>query len=191
MNLFNFNHQRRFREFHPQRGNILIETAVTLPFLLILLLGVVEVSRYVLLHQKLDRAATTVADLVSRSDGLGVGELDDYFVAAERILQPFTFEGDGVVIVSSLYREDADSDPVVQWQQQGAGTLADSSQFGAEGAGAVLPTGFFLNPSENTIAVEVIYDYDPWLFPDVIPTETIRHMSLFRPRIDDLVTLGP
>ena len=51
-----------------RRGALAVEAAMAVPVLAVLLLGGVEVTRFVLLNQKLERTSATVADLVSRSD---------------------------------------------------------------------------------------------------------------------------
>ena len=53
-----------------RRGALLVETAMTIPVLITMVLGGIEVTRFVLLRQSLDRAATTVGDLVSQAPKL-------------------------------------------------------------------------------------------------------------------------
>ena len=50
INKKNTSHKR-----HRQRGSIIVETAFVLPILVMLMMGALEVSRYVLLNQKADR----------------------------------------------------------------------------------------------------------------------------------------
>lgn len=50
-----------------KRGSVFAELGFAMPVLVLILLGCFEASRYVLLHQKLDRAASAVADLVAQA----------------------------------------------------------------------------------------------------------------------------
>lgn len=47
------------------RASILVEFAIIAPILIMMLLGGVELGRFILLDQKLDRTAMTVADLIA------------------------------------------------------------------------------------------------------------------------------
>ena len=49
-------------------GNILIELAVAMPLLTTIALGGIEVSRLVLINQKLDRVAASTSDLVAQAE---------------------------------------------------------------------------------------------------------------------------
>ena len=50
-----------------RRGILAVEMAIATPVVIGLLLSGIEVTRYVLLNQKIERASATMADLVSRS----------------------------------------------------------------------------------------------------------------------------
>ena len=49
-------------------GNVVVEFALAAPVLMLLMLASAELARFVILHQKMDRVATTVSDLVSRAE---------------------------------------------------------------------------------------------------------------------------
>ena len=55
------------RLVHGRDGVAMLEFALIVPFLVFLLLGAMEVGRYVLLNQKLSRLASNAGDLVSRA----------------------------------------------------------------------------------------------------------------------------
>ena len=62
-----------------RRGVVAVEFALMMPVLLLLLLGCIEVAQYVLLHQKLQRSATTMADLMTRNTSWEAAEIADMF----------------------------------------------------------------------------------------------------------------
>jgi Flp pilus assembly protein TadG len=82
-------------------GNVAVEFALTLPVLMLLMLGSAEMARFVILHQKVDRVAVTMSDLVARAETIKESELDDIFGAADLVAQPFDLRNLGIVIVSA------------------------------------------------------------------------------------------
>ena len=94
-------------------GNVAVEFALAAPVLLLLMLGSAEMARFVILHQKMDRVATTISDLVSRAETISETQLDDIFEAIGEVATPFDIANLGVVIVSSITNptETAQSSP--------------------------------------------------------------------------------
>lgn len=178
-----------FREFAcDRRGAVLVELAFAVPVLMVILLGCFEATRYVLLNQKLDRAASAVADLVAQQSALTEAQLDDLFDAASRIIEPFDLAAAGQVIVSSVYREDDDPASVV-WQRESA--AGATSAIGDEGAAATLPAGFVVNTGENVIVAEVFYDYTPFFLSTVFEPVSLYHNAFNRPRDKVLTQVTP
>ncbi len=122
-------------------GNVSVEFALAVPVLLFMMLGSAEMARFVLLHQKLDRVATTVSDLVSRAETITESQIVDIFTAADQVAEPFDLPDLGVVIVSSITNADG-TGPLIAWQRSGGGTYSAASELGAEGDAPMLPDGF-------------------------------------------------
>lgn len=171
------------------RGSLLVELGMAMPVVMMLLLGGVEVARYVLLHQKLDRVAGTVGDLVAQAETLGSEDLDRLFDAAAHVAEPFDLSADGVVVVSSV-GPDGSLTPRISWQRSGGGVLTAPSRIGVPGGTAALPPGFVLEDGETVIVAEVLYDYVPWILGDVTGPAQLYHRALFRPRFSSLATLN-
>ena len=131
---------RRRRLGHDCAGNMAVEFALCLPVLLLLMLGSAELGRFVLLHQKMDRVATTVADLVARAETISEGELDDIFTAVGEVALPFTIDDLGVVIVTAVSNLDG-AGAVIAWQRSGGGSQTVASAYGVEGDEPELPRG--------------------------------------------------
>lgn len=178
---------RRFRK--DRRGSFLVELAFTLPVLLVITIGSFDTGRYVLLHQKMNRAASTMADLVSRPSSISTSQIDLMFSAAEELLQPFDLTGSGHVIVSSVSKAAGDA-AVVDWQHTGGGSLSASSAVGTAGGAPTLPTGFTVRDGENLIVAEVFFDYEPYFLDFVLEPKVISHIAIRRPRRGDLSTLN-
>jgi Flp pilus assembly pilin Flp len=171
------------------KGAIAVEFAVVAPVLVALMVGTFEVTRYVLLHQKLDRMAVAASDLVSQGETITAAQLADIFTATGLIAEPFTIGADGVVIISSIYRVAGVT--TIRWQRSGTGSMSAGSRVGAEGAAPNFPAGFVLKDGESVIFAEVFYQFRPMFAPDLVPASTLYHRAIFRPRRGTLDTITP
>lgn len=173
-----------------RRGTLAVEAAMAVPVVAVLLLGGVEVTRFVLLNQKLERASATVADLVSRSEKLYAAELPTVFVAAGFTFEPFDLAADGRIILSSIYKGGG-TPPRVVWQRAFGGG-GGASAFGTQGADAQLPDGFVVRDGENVIVGEAFFDFVPLFTGDMTGLFDARRLSTYsimRPRFGPLTTL--
>ncbi len=169
-------------------GSILIELAVAMPILTTITLGGIEVSRLVLINQKLDRVAASTSDLVAQAETISATDISNLFEAAKFVIKPFELADRGVVIVSSVSAIDGNP-PQVNWQQSGGGALAAASAVGSPGGAATLPPGFTIISGDNVIIAEVFYDYVPWPISGVTSATRLYHQALFRPRFGALNAL--
>lgn len=168
-----------------RRGTLLVEMAFVLPFLLVMILAGTELARYMLLQQKLDSIAVTTADLVSQREQISAATVDQIFAATDHVIAPFTFGGNGIVIVTSV-SANGGSGPQVDWQRAGGGMLAVGSAVGSPGGAATLPAGFLVRDGENAIIAEVFFNYAPLLQTTFLSDSQIYHRSFFRPRFGSL-----
>jgi len=180
----------RFRR--DKRGAMVAEFALTLPLLLILVMGGAEVGRFILVNQKLDRAATTMADLVAQEETMTTATLTGLFAAITPTMKPFSLGNNAVVIVSSITL--VGSTPTITWQRTGVGTLSKASKLGTQGGTAALPAGFTVAAGQTIIAAEVYYNFTTLFVPNtytvgVIENRTLYHRAFFRPRVGTLNTI--
>lgn len=175
-----------------RRGTLLVELAMAMPILVAIMLGGFEISRYVLLHQKLDRTVTTVGDLIAQATVLTEADIDNVFEAVQYVFSPFELGDIGVVIVSSIGRSGEDP-PHINWQRSGGGTLSTSSYIGVEGGDATLPAGFTIEAGETVIVAEVFYEFSPLMWPNAFAgtalSDVFYHRAFFRPRLAPLDTI--
>jgi Flp pilus assembly protein TadG len=184
---------RTFLRFlRDSRGALMAEFAAVTPVLLLLVMSGVEVSRFVLVNQKMDRAATTVADLVAQEEDVSVADMTALFDAISPIVSPFTFGANGVMIVTSVGL--VGGTPTVNWQQMGGGTKSIASKIGAAGGPATLPTGMTVAAGQTIIVGEVFYDFTPLFvattFSDSVKPQTLYHRAFYRPRFGALTTIN-
>jgi Flp pilus assembly protein TadG len=173
------------------RGGLIAEFAAAMPVLVLMLLGGVEISRFALLNQRMDRLATVMGDLVSQAESISQADIDALFAATEPIAWPFDITGRGNVIISSMSIPPPPAPAVakITWQRQ-SGDLDVSSRLGAENATPALPTGLNIGTNQTMIAAEVIYRFRPILIGALVPEQNIYHRAFFRPRVGSLTTLG-
>lgn len=177
------------RLFRAREGIAFVEFAITLPFLLLLFMGAVEVTRYIIVVQKVEKAAITLSDLVAQASETTGTELNVMMLAAGQVILPYSFDANGYAIVSSVTRTGSAA-PLVSWQFGGGGTWVQPSQIGAAGSVASMPPGFLMNSGENVIVAEVFYNYTPLFATAIMPGGLVYKRSLFRPRLGDLTSLG-
>ena len=175
------------RLMRSRKGIVSVEFAIAMPVLLGLLLSGLELTRYVFLHQKLERVSTSIADLVAREEIITESKIDDLFEITEQLMAPFDSSLNVQVIVTSINRPD-DDPATISWQRNW-GTSLHSSQFGAEGDAATIPPVFEVRSGENVITAEVFHEFEPTFGQDVIGTSSIEKMAVYRPRFSSLATM--
>lgn len=172
-----------------QRGIAATEFALSLPLLMVLMLGSIELTRYVIIHQKLEKVAYTIADVVSQSDTVTIAQLNQAVLAAATIMDPYEFENSGVVYITSVYQSSSVTPPTVRWQYHGGGTLTHISNIGDVNSVATLPNGLTLNVGDNVIISEVFFSYEPFLNGGVFEdNEELYKVTVFKPRLGALTT---
>jgi len=176
---------RRARAGLGAGGNVAVEFGLTVPVLLLLMLGSAEMARFVILHQKVDRVAVTTSDLVARAETIKESELADIFEAADVVAQPFDLSNLGIVIVSAITNEDG-SGARIAWQRSGGGSASHTSQIGTQGGAASLSADFEVREGETAIVAEVFYDFEPFLSEMIVEPQTLYRRAHHRPRLGTL-----
>jgi Flp pilus assembly protein TadG len=73
--------RRWLRLWHDRKGAMIAEFAASIPMMLILVMSGTEISRFIILQQKLDRATTAVADLISQEEDITTAKVNAVFDA--------------------------------------------------------------------------------------------------------------
>ena len=160
--------RRLLRNFsRDRRGSLLAEMAVTLSILTTLSLSGVEMARYTLLHQKMERISASIGDLIAQAETLTETDVLNVFDAIGEVAKPFEIGTNGVVIISSVSASEG-SGPQLNWQRIGGGSLSATSHIGSTPGGSVtLPAGLNVIDGETVIVAEVMYDYTPRRLPQL------------------------
>jgi hypothetical protein len=177
-----------------RRGVAAAEFALTLPIWITMLLGASDGAYCMLVNERTDRIAYSVTDIVTQYQTISIANLNDIVQASAQLMQPLTFGGNGVVIVSSVYKP-AGQPPIVCWQYKGGGTLSATSVVGTPGGStncssgglAVLPNGLTLNDNDNVIISEVFYNFTPiFINEGLFSANTIYRVAVYKPRLSPL-----
>lgn len=173
-----------------EHGVAIAEFALVLPMLITLFYGVIEVTRYLLIAQKTEKLAYSVANVTSQETVATKSNLDAVFGAANYIMQPYATGSNSRVIISSIYRPanagSTVSPATVNWQYAGAGTMAAVSAVGTVGSAPTMPAGFTFDERENVISAEAYYQFSPLLTNRWFGTKTIYRAAFFKPRLSAL-----
>lgn len=168
------------------RGVAAIEFALLLPILMVLMIGSLEVTMKIWSTQKAEKLSVTLADVIAQSQTVTQSDLIKLTGSVDRIMDPFPFGTEGVVIISSVYRAQDTEDVKVNWQFKTTGSLSVVSKLGLEGADADLPDDLALNERENVIVAEVFYKYKP-IAPGLMFEESVVYRrAFFKPRLGAL-----
>ena len=171
-----------------RRGIAAVEFALTLPIWVSLLLGAGDGCYFLMVNEKADRIAYSVTDIVTQYQAITKANLNDILLAASQLMNPFPFNTNGVVIVTSVFQPSTGA-PVIEWQYNGGGTLTKSSQIGTTGGTATLPNGLALNANDNVIISEVYYNFSPlFLSSNLFNSGTVYRVAVYKPRLSPLVT---
>ncbi len=171
-----------------RQGIAVVEFALALPVLMTLFYGTIEITRYILITQKVEKLAHSVADVTAQSQTVTLASLNQVMAAASDIMNPYTLSTNGRIIVSSLYRAAGVFNASVSWRYTGGGTLSAASKLGALGSTPSMPAGFTFEERENVIAAEVFYQFSPLISNQFFGTTTIYRVAFYKPRLGALIT---
>ena len=182
-----------------QSAVALIEFGYSLPFLMILGLGGVEVANYSITHMRVSQIAVSLADNASRAKQeivAGVPRMREYdvneaFRASQVQSAGLDIENNGRLILSSL-EVNASNGQWIHWQRC-FGTANYKSSYGKQGDGATGTSFQGMGPTGNKVTAEsgfavmfaeVVYDYQPLVFDRFISAQPIRKFAAMYVRDD-------
>lgn len=158
------------RLLRDQRGLALTEFAMSLPVLMMMGLGGVELANYALALERVNQIAMTVADNAGRvRESIDEVDINEVMAGAKFVGQRIDFASRGRVILSSVEMNAAGTGQWIRWQRC-AGAKNVTSSYGLQDAGKTDATLQSIGPVGNKIAasagttlmfVEVVYDYKP------------------------------
>ena len=178
-------------------GVAMTEFALSLPVLITLLLGGLELSNLALAHMRVNQIAIHVADNASRvRTTMDESDIYEVFAGAELDGRSIGFANNGRVILSSLKDNEqtdaAKRGQTINWQRCYGALAGVYSQYGDQGKGnadntlatGMGPTGSKLTAEAGTAVmfVEVTYKYQPLIAATFMGTPTLRYETAFNVR---------
>jgi Flp pilus assembly protein TadG len=175
-----------------EQGMAAVEFALVLPIVFLLMLGCFEVPRYVMIVQKINRAASGVGDLIAQADEpLQRNQITDIFEAAKIMMEPYDIVADGKIYVSSI-NNPAGAGVALTWQRDNGGTYNVPSKITS---GNVASNGIPLDlrpaSNEEVLATEVFFDYVPFFGTIIYDGAELYRVNYSRPRNKNLMTPPP
>lgn len=147
-----------------REGNIAVETALTMPFVLMALFGSVDIIRYLQVRDSVVRAVSTTADAIGRQNGVTGAQVSAFLSHAAGTIDPDSTGGTATITVASVHKP-GESAAEIYWRRgQDAGATPYSGgceTTGAEGETATLPAGFTVDDDDTVIVAEACYTFVP------------------------------
>lgn len=185
---------RRLRD--DQSGLALIEFAYSLPVLMVLCMGGLEIANLAMAHMRVSQIAMLVADNASRErTSIDEGDINEIFTGAELAGSNLrNFKANTRIFLSDLEpngQTGTNAGQYIRWQRcWGGGSF--TSTYGKAGDGSANatlkdglgPTGAKIQSGSGTAVmfVEVAYTYQPLISNDIFGSKVIRYTSAFNVR---------
>lgn len=171
-----------------RHAGMMVEFALVLPVILLLLIGGIDIARYIHIHNKLEKTIFVVGDMLSRHDFIAAQEMRDVFGIIDYMMYPFGSEERYTVIVSGIKNTalpDQNARKIkLIWQYKAMGDLTRRSEFGElnQDISSVFPhIALVERPQTMVLAVEIVYAFQPLMFAKLLPATDLHRSILFRP----------
>lgn len=179
-----------------ESGLALIEFAYSLPVLMVLSMGGLEIANLAMAHMRVSQISMLIADNASRvRTSIDEADINEIFTGAEVTAGGLkNFKANAKIFLSDLEpngQSGSNAGQYIRWQRCW-GTGSFTSSYGVAGDGssnATMATG--MGPTGNKITagsgtavmfVEVAYTYQPLISNDIFGTKVIRYTSAFNVR---------
>lgn len=168
------------RSFIRDRSGVAaVEFALIAPVLILIYMGLAEVTMALMAERRAGHAAAVVADLIAQDTLTTRTEIDDVFAVAEEILSPFA--AGGMKVRATAVKADAAGSPKVVWSHgKGFSGYAKGSTV------TTLPEGL-VEAHDTLIMSEMTYSFNSpvkYVIPDAM---NFRHQYFLRPRKLEMV----
>lgn len=183
-------------------GVAAVEFALILPIMVLLLLGMSEVTLAVNIDRKLTLLSRSLADLSSRTRELTTTEMANVFNAAGAIMRPYDTPAPQMVVSSiAVTKSGSTYSGAVEWscpknlatkQQSETQAQFDANNLKtrATGSAYAVPPGFQSDTTKSFILVETLVPYTPMFGYVMTGTIRLRENTPWPVRDNDRVT-GP
>lgn len=161
------------------RGVAAVEFALMAPVLLLILMGVIELTNALSAKRKLMAAVQTTADLISQQTSVTSADLELYLLGGQLALSPYPSSRLSLGVASVRY-DDTTGNPTLDWTDSYNGGAVDNPETRAQGYG---------DPGDSLIIVTGTYSYSPIASLIMPGTITMSETAYVRPRTVSYVML--
>jgi hypothetical protein len=110
------------------RGVAAIEMAIIFPVMIILYIGLVDVTNLLMVNRRVTLTTSTLADLVTQADSsITTADIDGVFESARAIFEPMDVEGISLNLWAFRMQ---DGSPTLQWQYTNGVTCGEAPEGG-------------------------------------------------------------
>jgi hypothetical protein len=156
------------------RGVAAIEMAIIFPVMIILYIGLVDITNLLMVNRRVTLTTSTLADLVTQADTtITMADIDGVFESARSIFEPMPI--DGISLNLWAFRME-DGSPELQWQYTN-GVTCGSAPDGGEDMESLMEDG-------NDIIVGRVCYYQEAILGSLFSVETfeLEDELMLRPR---------
>jgi len=157
-------------------GLATIESAILLPIMIVILMGMYDIGQAIIINQKVTAASHMAADLITRKTVIEDTDLDDAYGVAKLIIDPYDRDLLGIDIVGIKY--DDDDDPEEKWRTQYNMSANVNLPSRASGLGV---------DGEGLVAVSTTYKYKPFFTSPLTGDLVMEETSYLRGRKNSFV----
>lgn len=150
-----------------------VEFALIAPVLILIYLGIVELSLLMRVDRRVTSTSASLGDLTARLATVTDDDMEEMFAAAQVMMQPYEAEAARMRITSIV--DDGDGTPKVAWSDAYKMTPY------APGDLVTVPAGIISSPG-SIILSEVEYDYTSQLGGFIDTSKTVTDKFFLRPR---------
>lgn len=183
-----------FRLGRSKDGIAAVEFGLIVPIMMILFIGVIEVSQAITVDRRVAQVASSTGDLVSRQKTLTTATLNGYMDIITQLMAPYS-ETPLKLTIANVYATTAAPDTyLVCWHYHRGNNAANAATAGLTNGGSYtpgIPTGLVAGGT-SVVAVTVSYNYTPiilfnaaWSFLDSGITLTDTHYV--KPRLSSSI----
>jgi Flp pilus assembly protein TadG len=131
--------------------------------MLVMFMGVFEVSQALIMYMKVIDVADTVSDLIAQQKSVASTDIDNYYIAGQLVMTPSVGSGLGLYVASVAF-DPVTGSPSVAWSATRGGATAMSNTNAANAAiglgGACPPTSTSVVPCDSVILAQATYTYN-------------------------------
>lgn len=181
------------------RGVAMVEMAFTLPIMVLIGFGGLEIASLTLANTRISQIALTAADNAGRiASGSNLAtpqvreiDINEVFTGAQLQSGDLNLQTNGRIILSSLQVHPTHGGQWIAWQRCYGNRPSSPSSFGLQGAGTTAPGITGMGPAGRQITavagsavmfVEIVYNYQPLLYGQWLGTRVIRSTAAFTVR---------